>query len=114
MTVGELRQYIRKNKEAALDTNRYEVAYHAKFGFAFISFVMAFLGIPFSVARERSGGGFALNVGICFGLVFGYFLLISIFSSLGNRGAISGLLSAWLPNAIMLAFAVRLLLRIKK
>lgn len=113
MTATELRKFISKNKEAGLDTNRYEVAYHTKFGYAFISFVMAFLGIPFSVTRERSGG-FALNVGICFTLVFAYWTLISIFTSLGARGTISGLLAAWLPNAIMLAVAVRLLLRLKK
>ncbi len=113
MTVGELRRYIKKNKEAALDTKRYEVAFHGKFGFAFVSFVMAFLGIPFSVQRERSGG-FALGVGICFAVVFSYWTLVSVFNSLGIKGTISAPFAAWAPNGIMLGVAVYLLLKIKK
>jgi lipopolysaccharide export system permease protein len=113
MTVGELRRYIKKNKEAALDTNRYEVAYYSKFAFSFVCFVMAFLGIPFSVAKERSGG-FAINVGVCFFLVFVYWTLVSIGLSLGNHGTLSPFLAAWMPNAIMLGVAVHFLLRLKR
>jgi lipopolysaccharide export system permease protein len=113
MTVSELRRYIKKNKEAALDTTRYEVAYHKKFAFAFVSFVMAFLGIPFSVSKDKSGS-FALNIGICFGFVFLYWTLVSIGLSLGRNGTISPFLSAWGPNGLMLGMAVFFLLRLKK
>lgn len=113
MTVSELKRYVKKNKEAALDTTRYEVAYHGKFGFAFVSFVMAFLGIPFSVARDRSGS-FALNVGICLGLVFIYWTLVSVSMSLGNHGTFPPLVAAWLPNGLMLGVGVFFLLRLKK
>ncbi|MBK9294974.1 MAG: LPS export ABC transporter permease LptG [Oligoflexia bacterium] len=113
MTAADLRNFISKNKELGLDTNRYEMAYHSKFSYAFISFVMAFLGIPFSVTRERSGG-FALNVGICFGVVFIYWTLISVFTSLGSSGTLPAFFAAWLPNALMLAVAVKLLMRLKK
>ncbi len=113
MTVGELRKYIQKNKEAGLDTVQYEVTYHNKFSFAFISVVMAFLGIPFSVSKARSGG-FALNVGICLGFVFAYWTLVSIFLSLGKHGTIPPAISAWTPNALMLVVAVYFLLRLKR
>lgn len=113
MSVQELRRYIKKNKEAALDTTRYEVAYHGKFSFAFVSFVMAFLGIPFSVQKDKSGS-FALNVGVCLGFVFIYWTLVSMGLSLGGHGSLSPLLAAWLPNAIMLVVGVYFLLRLKK
>jgi lipopolysaccharide export system permease protein len=113
MTVSELRRYIKKNKEAALDTNRYEVAYHGKFGFAFVSVVMAFLGIPFSVSKDRSGS-FALNIGICLGFVFLYWTLVSIGLNLGTSGRVAPVIAAWLPNGLMLGAAVYFLLRLKK
>jgi lipopolysaccharide export system permease protein len=113
MTVAELRRYIKKNKEAALDTTRYEVAYHNKFSFAFVSFVMAFLGIPFSVQKDKSGS-FALNVGVCLGFVFIYWTLVSMGLSLGSHGTIPPLAAAWLPNGIMLIVGVFFLLRLKK
>ncbi|MDZ4676693.1 MAG: LPS export ABC transporter permease LptG [Oligoflexia bacterium] len=113
MTVGELRRYIKKNKDAALDTTRYEVAYHGKFAFAFVSFVMAFLGIPFSVSKDKSGS-FALSIGLCFGFVFMYWTLVSIGLSLGRNGTVNAFLAAWTPNAVMLSMAVFFLLRLKK
>lgn len=113
MTVGELKRYIRKNKEAGLDTTRYEVAYHGKFSFAFVSFVMAFLGIPFSVSRDKSGS-FALNVGICLGLVLIYWTFQNIGISLGNHGTLAPLVAAWAANGLMLIVAVYFLLRLKR
>jgi len=113
MTVRELRRYIRKNKEAGLDTIRYEVAYHGKFSFAFVSFVMAFLGIPFSVSKDRSGS-FALGVGVCLFFVFVYWTMVSIGMSLGSHGTLPPVLAAWLPNALMLGVSVFFLLRLKK
>jgi lipopolysaccharide export system permease protein len=113
MSVQELRHYIKKNKEAALDTTRYEVAYHSKFSFAFVSFVMAFLGIPFSVQKDKSGS-FALNIGVCLGFVFIYWTLVSMGLSFGSHGTVPPLAAAWLPNAIMLSVGVYFLLRLKK
>lgn len=113
MSVRDLRRYIRKNREAGLDTTRFEVTYHEKFAFAFVSVVMVFLGIPFSVSRERSGG-FALNIGLCLGLVFAYWILVSIGLSLGNHNTIPPLMAAWAPNAMMLGVAVYFLLRLKR
>jgi lipopolysaccharide export system permease protein len=113
MTVSELRRYIKKNKEAGLDTIRYEVAYHNKFSFAFVSFVMAFLGIPFSVSKDRSGS-FALGVGICLFFVFIYWTLVSIALSLGSHGTLPPVLAAWLPNGLMLGVSIFFLLRLKK
>jgi lipopolysaccharide export system permease protein len=113
MTVGELRRYIRKNKEAALDITRYEVAYHNKFSFAFVSFVMTFLGIPFSVGRDKSGS-FAMNVGITLGIVFLYWTLVSVALTLGTHGTIPPAFAAWAPNGLMLGVSVFFLLRLKK
>jgi lipopolysaccharide export system permease protein len=113
MTVNELRQYIKKNKEAALDTVRYEVAYHSKFSFAFVSFVMAFLGIPFSVSKDKSGS-FAMNVGITLGIVFVYYILMSVGMSFGARGTLTPVIAAWAPNVMMLGVAIFFLLRLKK
>jgi lipopolysaccharide export system permease protein len=113
MTVRELRRYIRKNQESGLDTIRYEVAYHSKFSFAFVSFVMAFLGIPFSVSKDKSGS-FALGVGVCLFFVFIYWTLVSIGMSLGSHGSLPPVVAAWLPNGIMLIVSIFFLLRLKK
>lgn len=100
LSLGELSQFIKKNKEAGLDTVQYEVDYHSKYGFAFAALVMTLVGIPFSVGRQRSGGTM-LNVGICLGLVFVYWIFYSSALTLGNHGHIPPLVAAWFPNLMM-------------
>ncbi|MCB0407528.1 MAG: LPS export ABC transporter permease LptG [Bdellovibrionales bacterium] len=113
MSLGELRRFIKKNKEAGLDTIRYEVDYHSKFGFAFASLVMALMGIPFSVSKQRSGGLF-VNAGICIALAFLYWALYSSAITLGKHGVISPFFAAWVPNILSLSGSIYLLLRLNK
>jgi len=102
MSLEELSQFIKKNKEAGLDTVRYEVSYDSKYGFAFAAMVMSLLGIPFASGKARSGGTM-INMGICLGLVLMYWILYSSGLALGNYGKIPPLLAAWTPNALTLA-----------
>ncbi len=113
LSLRELDRFIERNKEAGLDTLRYEVDYHAKFSFAFAAFVMSFIGIPFSVNRQRSGSA-AVNIGLCVGLAFGYWSAYSSGLTLGQHGALSPILAAWVPNIVVLALSVLFLLRLKK
>lgn len=113
MSQKELKHFIEKNKQAGLDTLAYEVDYHSKFGFAFAGIVMCLLGIPFSVGGARSGGTM-LNVGICLGLVFAYYVFYSSGITLGQHGTLPPLIAAWAPNIVMTAFALVLLKRLKR
>jgi len=111
--VGELSRFIKKNKEAGLDTIRYEVDLQAKYSFAFAGFVMSFLSIPFSVGRARSGS-WAFGVGICLGLAFLYWTLYSSGLTLGRHGAIPPWVAAWAPNGIMLLTGMFFLLKLRR
>lgn len=113
VSIKELREYIKKNKEAGLNTLRYEVDLHSKFGYALAAFVMAFIGIPFSVFSNRDGGRM-MSVGLCLGLAFGYWALLSVGLTMGRHGYLSPILSAWLPNILTLGLSTFLLLRLKK
>ncbi len=104
MSTGELSRFIERNKEAGLDTLRYEVDYHAKFGFAFASFVMSIVGVPFSVSRARSGGTF-LQIGICLALAFAYWVAYSSGITLGEHGVLPPVIAAWGPNILGVAAA---------
>ncbi len=113
LSLKDLRKFIKKNKEAGLETLQYEVDYHSKFSFAFAAFVMSFLGIPFTVTRGRSGG-FALNAGLCVGLAFVYWTFYSSGITLGKYGAISPILATWVPNISILGLSFGLLVRLRR
>lgn len=107
LTLRELSEFIERNREAGLDTLRYEVDYHAKFGFSVAGLVMVALGIPFAVGSRRSGGMMrGLSVGL--GLVFAYWLLYSSALALGNFGYLAPWLAAWLPNVLMTLVAAQM------
>ncbi|MEZ0391116.1 MAG: LPS export ABC transporter permease LptG [Pseudobdellovibrionaceae bacterium] len=105
LSMSELKNFIKRNKEAGLDTVSYEVDYQSKYGFAFAALVMTLVGIPFSVGRQRSGG-LMLNMGICLGLVFVYWILYSSALTLGKHGQINPLAAAWVPNIAMGLFGL--------
>lgn len=113
LSLSELAQFIKKNKEAGLDTLRYEVDYHAKYGFALSSLVMVLLGIPFAVGNARSGG-MMLNMGITLGLVFVYWMMYSSALTLGNYGQIPPVMAAWAPNSISVFASVWLFRRLRR
>ena len=110
LTQSELHRFINKNKEAGLDTIRYEVDFYSKFSFALAGFVMSLLALPFCVERGR-GGGLMKNIGISIGLVVIYWILHNTSQTLGQHGSIAPILAAWLPNVSMLTLGVFLLLR---
>lgn len=113
LTQSELKRFIEKNREAGLDTIRYEVDYHAKFGFAVAGLIMSLLGLPFSVSKARSGGTM-LNVGIAIGLVFAYWVILSSFLTLGGHGYVPPILAAWAPNILLGSLAGLLIYRLKR
>lgn len=113
LTQAELAKFINKNKEAGLDTIRYEVDFHSKIAFAFAGLVMTLLGIPFSVSGGRHGGAM-LQLGICIGLVFLYWIFYNSSITLGNHGHLPPILSAWIPNLSMIGLGLALIVRTKK
>jgi lipopolysaccharide export system permease protein len=113
LRITELSKFIKRNKEAGLDTVQYEVDLQAKYSFAFAGLVMSFLSIPFSVGRGRSGG-WALGAGICLGLAFLYWSLHSSGITLGKHGVVPPFLAVWSPNILMLLVGLFFLVRLKR
>ncbi|MCB9073387.1 MAG: LPS export ABC transporter permease LptG [Bdellovibrionaceae bacterium] len=114
MSVGELRRYISRNKEAGLNTTPFEVDYYAKYSFAFTSLVMVLLGVSFSIGSSPRSGGILMNLQKCILVTIGYWVVYSSGLTLGKYGAIPPFLAAWGPNILMSFLAVFLIWRQKK
>jgi lipopolysaccharide export system permease protein len=113
MSLKELSKFIDRNKEAGLDTLRYEVDYHKKFGFAFAALVMSMIGVPLSAGRARSGGTF-VNLGICLAMAVVYWGMYNSGIILGQHGYLPPVIAAWGPNLVALTAAFLLLKRLKR
>jgi lipopolysaccharide export system permease protein len=99
MNYRGLRDYVRKIEHDGYDASRYRCAMHASFSFPFISFLMAFLGIPIGLRKER-GGGITLAVGFSILISFVYWGVFSFCLELGKAGTLPPFLAAWMGNFI--------------
>ena len=111
MSSAELREYIERLVKSGVSSIPYKVDLAAKGSTAFISLVMAIIGIAFALRTGKGGvtawAGACVLVGIC------YWILLSVSLSLGRGGVLHPLIAAWLPNALFTAAGLGSLLTLK-
>ncbi len=98
MPTRELKQQISILKEAGASTENFEVAYHLKYSIPFSALVFILMGVPLGVQRTRDTRTLGVIVTVI--LAFFYYMLLSIFRSLGRGGIMEPMIAAWMPNII--------------
>lgn len=96
MSFGELRAYIEKERARGQDTRRLEVLLWHKTAIPFAACVFALVGVALGITSPRSGK--ALGIGLSILVVFGYYVLFSITSTLAEGGVLSPFLGTWVTN----------------
>ncbi|MBO2521865.1 MAG: LptF/LptG family permease [Clostridia bacterium] len=109
MTRKELGEHIRLFKRSGLDVKRLEVDYHAKAALPLAGFMWALVGAPLSIRAARSGRMFGVVASIV--LALAYYVLASLFRSLGGNGIVQPWLAAWTANLVYAAGGLALLYR---
>lgn len=110
MTIGQVRMAERLLREASdfAGARKLRVRIQEKFAFPVVCLVFGLMGSSLGVKpnsrRSRSQG-----FGVTILLIFGYYLVAFMFSSLGVKGTLSPYLSAWLPVVIGLGGGMYLL-----
>ncbi len=112
MTRGELKRHIDLFKRSGLDVSRFEVAYHMKGSMPWAGLLWTLVGAPLSLRSTRSGRFFGIAVSI--GVAFLYFVLSSIFRSLGGSGVLPPLTAAWITNLLFACVGAILLFRVDR
>tara|TARA_B100000700_G_C14958822_1_gene815368 strand:- start:338 stop:1432 length:1095 start_codon:yes stop_codon:yes gene_type:complete len=98
-------------KKNGVDTVRWEVTRYLKVSFAFTNLIVVLFGIPLVVLKEKSSLSFGAGSSVF--VIFGYYALIKFGQSLGFKGVLEPLFSAWLGNIIFLIGGIILLWRAK-
>jgi lipopolysaccharide export system permease protein len=108
----ELKRYVNKIRAEGYDVSGYLVDLNGKIAFPFVCLILVFIGMPFSVRSERSGGLMqSLAMGIFIG--FSYWIVHAFSMSLGRSGALPAFVAAWASNILFGGLAAYLFYRMR-
>jgi len=106
-----LTERIVQLKANGVDTIKWEVTRYIKISFAFTNLIVILCGIPLVVLKEKNSLSFGAGASVF--VIFGYYALIKFGQSLGFKGIVEPLASAWLGNIIFVLAALLLFWRSK-
>ncbi|HEX9745803.1 MAG TPA: LptF/LptG family permease [bacterium] len=110
---GEIAEQIARSVEAGLDPVAYETDLQFKRSTPVACLIFSFVGFIFSVFSPRK----EMFVGMLYAiiLVLVYYVLISVFKSLGKQGIIPyPVISAWATNVMYLAFGIYIFVTVRR
>jgi lipopolysaccharide export system permease protein len=114
MNFAELNNYVTKVEEEGYDSRRYRVDLQAKISFPFVCLIMALIGIPLSLLRQK-GESIALSVILGTMAALIYWISFSYIRSLfGYGGVLPPFFAAWLSNGIFILAALWMLTNIRQ
>lgn len=104
LSFRELAESIKAKTAAGQPRFGEMVEWHRRFSIPFACLAFAVIGIPLGIQPTRSvhSRGFMLSLA----LIFGYYLLLTLGESLGERAVLPAGLAMWLPNVLLTVMAV--------
>ena len=101
-----------KLKENGVKTLKWEVTRYLKVSFALTNFIVVLCGIPLVVFREKNSLSFGIGMSVF--VIFGYYAFIKFGQSMGFKGQLAPMLSAWLGNIVFFIGGIILLIKARK
>jgi lipopolysaccharide export system permease protein len=109
MSIGDLREKIKRYRDAGKNVRPQLVELHFKFAIPFGVFIFGLVGLPLGVQRSQSGRSWGFI--LCAFVFLLYYVLYCLGKNLGVSGIISPSLAAWFPNITLGALGVYLLVK---
>jgi lipopolysaccharide export system permease protein len=88
------------------ELRKYVTVYQQKLAQPFACFVFVLIAVPFGLRAMRGGGSTSLGFGLAVAIVFIYYVVMTVFSYVGELLPALAALWAWMPNAIFTAIGV--------
>ena len=99
-------------KENGVKTLKWEVTRYLKVSFSLTNFIVVLCGIPLVVFREKNSLSFGIGMSVF--VIFGYYAFIKFGQSMGFKGQLAPILSAWLGNIVFFIGGIILLIKARK
>ncbi len=112
MTTAELIKYAKSYKKRDKFYYKILIQLHQKFSLPFTCFALGIVAMPLGLQSRSAGRSYGLVLGLLFLLI--YYFMLSAGSVLGKAGSVPPVIGMWIPNTVMSAAGVYLLLRTGK
>lgn len=107
---AEIKERLDSGQLSPQQTNLFTASYAAKLARPFSSFVFVLIAVPFGMRPVR-GGGMGLGFGLAIAIVFVYYVISTVFLTIGGLATWLAGIAAWTPNLLFTAFGALLLRR---
>lgn len=111
MTVAEIDRLAANISRSGGDPSKLLVKKQQRKAIAVATLVIVLFGGPLATSSQR--GGTAYGIGVALGSTILYLLLFRLSGAAGKAGALSPMVSAWLPNTLFLVCGLILLKRVR-
>lgn len=91
---------VKSGQLTPTELRRYVTTYQEKLSRPFACFVFTLLAVPFGVRVARGGGSTSLGFGLAVAIVFVYYIVMTVFSYIGQAFLVFAPIAAWMPNFI--------------
>ncbi len=107
MSFGEIRDFIRKQRDNGVSTSQFLPDMYAKLASPFVVFIVGMIVLPFTLLPARSGSMAQSSMAALF-VAFAYYAVDSFSVSMGRAELLPAPLAAWMANIVMGSVAVLL------
>jgi lipopolysaccharide export system permease protein len=87
--------------------NTFQIRIQQKLALPFVCLIFGIIGSAIGIRPQR--GGKATSFGVSLVMIFAYYLIITVMSSLGEIGYLSPFLAGWIPNMLGMGVGIYLL-----
>ena len=104
-----LYQNWRTARAGNIPTKDLEIEFQKRMSISYACLVFGLIGAPLGIRKSRSGksAGIAISIGV----ILVYYLVLGTASRLAGSGALSPVAATWIPNGLITATAIALLIK---
>jgi lipopolysaccharide export system permease protein len=106
MSREQIAAIIQTGQLTETELRKYVTVYQQKLAEPFACFVFVLIAIPFGLRAPRGGGSGFVGFGLALLIIFVYYVVMTIFSYVGEAFIALAPLWAWMPNLIFTAIGV--------
>lgn len=106
MSRAQIAAIIETGQLTETELRKYVTVYQQKLAQPFACFVFVLIAIPFGLRGIRGGGSTSIGFGLAVIIVFSYYVVMTVFSYIGEALVALAPLWAWTPNLIFTAIGV--------